>query len=373
MRRTLAAAVALALLVAPTASGWTWPLDGPILRPFSFGADPYAGGHHRGIDVSGAVGTTVYAPASGTVSFVGSVPNGGHALTVQTADGYAVTLLQLGSITLVRGATVAEGQPVGVVGTSADATTREAHVHLGIRRAVEADGYLDPLDFLPARPAIPVPIPIPSAPQPAKADPVAAAPAPPAAAAPAVVEESPVSEQSVVGNPSELPQSETPETPVAKHAPAPPHTIEEAVDESTAWADPNVVGSGRPRQAVAATSPGTVTREVPKLGRVLRAPRQRPASPQAPRVGTDLERATSSGRSTAGGARTIPEPIVRSSGVRRAVSVPGVRVVPIAGERREALRRDATLSTSVVTERADPGRLVPLLLVLAGALAVAAR
>ena len=216
MRRTLAAAVALALLVSPTASGWTWPLDGPILRPFSFGADPHAGGQHRGIDVGGAAGTTVYAPASGTVSFVGSVPNGGHALTIQTSDGYAVTLLQLGSITLVRGAAVAEGQPVGVVGTSADATTREAHVHLGIRRAVEPDGYLDPLDFLPARPAIPVPIPVPSAPEPAKVDAPAAAPAPAAAAAPAVVEESPVSEQSVVGNPSELPQAETPESPVAR-------------------------------------------------------------------------------------------------------------------------------------------------------------
>ena len=248
MRRTLAAAVALALLVSPTASGWTWPLDGPILRPFSFGADPHAGGQHRGLDVGGAVGTTVYAPASGTVSFVGSVPNGGHALTVQTSDGYAVTLLQLGSIALVRGAVVAEGQPVGVVGTSADATTREAHVHLGIRRAVEPDGYLDPLDFLPARPATPVPVTVPSAPQPVKVDAPAAPSAPATAAAPAIVVEPPVSEPSLAGNSGELPQAETPASPVATPAPALPLTIEGAVDKPTARAVATVVDRGRRRR-----------------------------------------------------------------------------------------------------------------------------
>ena len=252
MRRTLAAAVALALLVSPTASGWTWPLDGPILRPFSFGADPHAGGQHRGLDVGGAVGTTVYAPASGTVSFVGSVPNGGHALTVQTSDGYAVTLLQLGSIALVRGAVVAEGQPVGVVGTSADATTREAHVHLGIRRAVEPDGYLDPLDFLPARPATPVPVTVPSAPQPVKVDAPAAPSAPATAAAPAIVVEPPVSEPSLAGNSGELPQAETPASPVATPAPALPLTIEGAVEKPTARAVATVVDRGRPRRAAEA-------------------------------------------------------------------------------------------------------------------------
>ena len=305
MRRTLAAAVALALLVSPTASGWTWPLDGPILRPFSFGADPHAGGQHRGLDVGGAVGTTVYAPASGTVSFVGSVPNGGHALTVQTSDGYAVTLLQLGSITLVRGAAVAEGQPVGVVGTSADATTREAHVHLGIRRAVEPDGYLDPLDFLPARPATPVPATVPSAPQPVKVDAPAAPPAPATAAAPAIVVE-PRGERAVGCRQlnGELPQAETPASPVATPAPALPLTIEGAVDKPTARAVATVVDRGRLRQVAEAPSAATrevtstVTAAAPKLRRVLRAPRQRPAPPRARRAGTDLERATSSGRST---------------------------------------------------------------------------
>ena len=52
-----------------------WPADGPVLRPFQLGADPYAAGQHRGIDVGGAAGAPVRRPAAGTVSFAGSVPN----------------------------------------------------------------------------------------------------------------------------------------------------------------------------------------------------------------------------------------------------------------------------------------------------------
>ena len=37
---------------APPALAWTWPADGPVLRPFVLGDDPYAAGQHRGIDVA---------------------------------------------------------------------------------------------------------------------------------------------------------------------------------------------------------------------------------------------------------------------------------------------------------------------------------
>ena len=62
--------------------------------------DPYAGGQHRGVDIGGRVGARrASRPPAGTVSFAGAVPGGGRAVTIQTADGYAVTLLQLGSTT----------------------------------------------------------------------------------------------------------------------------------------------------------------------------------------------------------------------------------------------------------------------------------
>ena len=142
--------IALQVGVQP-ALAWTWPVDGPVVRPFVLGDDPYAAGQHRGIDVGAAAGSPVRAPAAGTVSFAGWVPAGGRTLTIQTADGYSVTLVHLGSIALARGAPVAEGAPVGSVGPSGDAELSDPYVHLGVRVTAEANGYRDPLAFLPPR------------------------------------------------------------------------------------------------------------------------------------------------------------------------------------------------------------------------------
>jgi hypothetical protein len=150
MRRVLLAAVA-ALVFVPAAQAWTWPAAGQVLRPFLFGDDPYAGGQHRGVDIGGDLGAHVRAPAAGTVSFAGTVPGGGRTITIQTADGYAVTLLQLGEILAQRGEVVEEGAVVGRIGPSGDAVTAEPHVHLGIRIAADPDGYVDPLTLLPPR------------------------------------------------------------------------------------------------------------------------------------------------------------------------------------------------------------------------------
>jgi hypothetical protein len=152
MRRHLLAAVLAALLFAPVGKAWTWPAAGAVLQPFLFdSAHPYASGQHRGLDVGGEGGATVLAPAPGTVTFAGTVPSSGKSVTISTADGYAVTLTHLGSITVARGAAVAEGDGVGTIGPSGEAEVADPYVHLGVRIAAEPQGYLDPLTLLPAR------------------------------------------------------------------------------------------------------------------------------------------------------------------------------------------------------------------------------
>src|SRR2546427_10127628 len=86
MRRGLSIIVALAVLTptitagrvpaasAATAGGWTWPGVGPGIQTFDPPDTPYGSGH-RGIDIAASVGTTVVAPADGTVTFAG--PLGG--------------------------------------------------------------------------------------------------------------------------------------------------------------------------------------------------------------------------------------------------------------------------------------------------------
>src|SRR5437867_2357725 len=186
MRRALVASLFAALVVVPAGYAWTWPTDGPVLKPFVFGDDPYAAGQHRGVDIGGRAGAPVRAPAGGTVSFSGTVPKNGVTVTIETEDGLSVTLVQLGSAAVRKGATVAEGDVVGTVGPSGEPELDEPYVHLGIRRTADPQGYLDPLKFLPPRTSQ---VPAPAAPAPAPAPPPSPEPAPtspaPAASAPA--------------------------------------------------------------------------------------------------------------------------------------------------------------------------------------------
>ncbi len=245
MRRLLVICSLAALAAPATADAWSWPVDGQLLRPFAFGSNPYAGGQHRGIDVGAPVGAVVRAPVAGTVSFVGSVPNGGRAVTIRTADGLAVTLLQLGGVAVARGADVAEGERVGSVGESADAVTREPHVHLGVRRGDDEDGYLDPLAFLPARGAAPAPVPAPPA------EPVAAPEPrpvpPPAQAAPISPPPPPATASTATPAPAATPIA-APQVPAP--APSRPEVESDAGEDASSAAEPDAdfVVSAAPRR-----------------------------------------------------------------------------------------------------------------------------
>ena len=129
-------------------------MQGPVLQAFSYDeAHPYAAGQHRGIDIGAdAEGETVVAPAEGTVSFAGTVPTSGKSVTIETADGYSVTLTHLGSIGVAKGASVSEGGTVGTIGPSGTPEVDGPYVHLGIRLTTDANGYVDPLGLLPPLP-----------------------------------------------------------------------------------------------------------------------------------------------------------------------------------------------------------------------------
>src|SRR2546423_538736 len=97
--------VLLFMIFVPCASAWTWPVSGPVLQTFSFDpAHPYSAGQHRGIAIGADADMPVLAPASGVVSFAGTVPTNGMTVTIQTGDGLAVSLTHLGSIGGARGA-----------------------------------------------------------------------------------------------------------------------------------------------------------------------------------------------------------------------------------------------------------------------------
>src|SRR5581483_9086189 len=239
LRTTILATVA-ALTFAPSAAAWSWPASGPVLRPFSLGPDPYAGGQHRGVDVGGKEGEQVLAPRAGVVAFAGSTPGNGLTVTIRTDEGYSVTLVHLGSIAVKRDGSVAEGDPLGTIGPSGDAELPEPYVHLGVRLTTDPNGYLDPLRFLPPRSAPAAPPPAPAAATEPRAETATAPPTgrttttPPAAPAAQPAAASPPAATAVVTVPAPEPVAVPPPS-LPSPAPSPASPVAEpaavAVDE----------------------------------------------------------------------------------------------------------------------------------------------
>ena len=135
MRRLLSAATVITtLVVPPTAHGWAWPVDGPVLRPFALAAIRTPQASTAASTSAQLEGALMRAPASGTVSFAGGVPNGGRGDHDPHAPRLAVTLLQLPARRSWRRTPVAEaGGPSAPSARARDAVTTEPHVHLGVR------------------------------------------------------------------------------------------------------------------------------------------------------------------------------------------------------------------------------------------------
>ncbi len=265
--RTTPAVLLSALVLVPSAEAWAWPASGSVLRQFSLGDDPYAGGQHRGIDVAGEPGEPVLAPRAGTIAFAGSTPGNGLSLTIETGDGYSVTLVHLGSITVKRNAEVSEGGSVGTLGPSGDAEWPKPYLHLGVRLTADENGYVDPLGFLPSRPEpkepdSPAPAPV------REPEPTEPAPAP-AASAPAETQQAPdpspsapAAKPSTQDAPVVAPTVQEPSEPTAtptQSEPQPTAAPEPTVVE-TPVGEPATTSFSEPEPDVSQPDPGLIVR-----------------------------------------------------------------------------------------------------------------
>ncbi|HEU4850221.1 MAG TPA: M23 family metallopeptidase [Terrimesophilobacter sp.] len=141
---TLSGAAGSSGTVTATASGsttWVWPLDPPhtVARPFIAPATPYSSGH-RGIDLHGAVGSAVYAPAGGVVHFSGFVVDR-PVISIRHPGGLVSSFEPVIS-KLVAGTVVHRGDTIGAL--------QSGHcgapcLHFGVRLHGE---YVSPLGYL---------------------------------------------------------------------------------------------------------------------------------------------------------------------------------------------------------------------------------
>jgi len=99
---------------------------------------------HHAIDILAARGTPVLAAAAGTVEKIFESRNGGHTIYIRRADpawqdyyahldGYAPGLHE--------GEAVKQGQQIGQVGSTGDASAEAPHLHYEIHQMAPGDGW----------------------------------------------------------------------------------------------------------------------------------------------------------------------------------------------------------------------------------------
>ena len=110
---------------------------------------------HSGADIGAAAGSAVKAPVDAVVSFVGRVPSGDaaehggdmatmNAVSLRMSDGRTVTLMPLEDVSVTKGDAVCEGAVVGRLAARGDKSTKETHLHMGLKRG---STYYDPLSL----------------------------------------------------------------------------------------------------------------------------------------------------------------------------------------------------------------------------------
>lgn len=111
----------------------TWPVRGWVTSDFSVRLDPYTGERvmHEGLDIAANVGTSVHAPADGTVVFAGVEGGYGHVLVVDHGYGLKTRYGHLSRIDVKVGEKVHRGQQMAAVGNEGRSTG--PHLHYEVR------------------------------------------------------------------------------------------------------------------------------------------------------------------------------------------------------------------------------------------------
>jgi murein DD-endopeptidase MepM/ murein hydrolase activator NlpD len=108
----------------------------PIQLPVSDAFGPRGDRFHTGVDYPAPAGTTVAAPAAGTVTYAGWLDGGwGNVVTIAVGSGLRTMLAHLARVDVAVGQPVEEGAPVGLVGATGHATGPHLHFEVRLRGA----------------------------------------------------------------------------------------------------------------------------------------------------------------------------------------------------------------------------------------------
>jgi murein DD-endopeptidase MepM/ murein hydrolase activator NlpD len=122
----------------PSASGFIWPVSGPVVSAFGW----RWGRMHEGIDIGAGYGTPIIAAAAGTVIYAGWMGGYGNLIIIDHGGGLATAYAHQSSFA-VGGGSVSQGQVIGYIGCTGHCYG--PHLHFEVRvngSAVDPLGYL---------------------------------------------------------------------------------------------------------------------------------------------------------------------------------------------------------------------------------------
>jgi murein DD-endopeptidase MepM/ murein hydrolase activator NlpD len=123
----------------PSASGFIWPVSGPVTSPFGM----RWGRMHTGIDIGVPYGTAIHAAASGQVIYAGWMDGYGNLVFIDHGRGISTGYAHQSSIAVSNGQDVTQGQVIGYVGCTGHCFG--PHLHFEVR----VNGSpVDPLGYL---------------------------------------------------------------------------------------------------------------------------------------------------------------------------------------------------------------------------------
>jgi murein DD-endopeptidase MepM/ murein hydrolase activator NlpD len=124
---------------APSASGFIWPVNGPVVSGYRW----RWGRMHEGIDISAPTGTSILAAAAGTVIHAGWLGGYGYLVVVDHRNGLATAYAHSSAILVAVGQSVAQGEALALVGSTGNSSG--PHLHFEVRVNGVA---VDPLLYL---------------------------------------------------------------------------------------------------------------------------------------------------------------------------------------------------------------------------------
>lgn len=121
-------------------AGLAWPLRGPITSPFG----SRWGRLHAGIDISAGMGTPIRAAKGGAVIFAGSMNGYGNVVIIDHGGGLSTLYAHQSRLGTNDGASVAQGQVIGFVGSTGHSTGPHLHFETRVGGSPQ-----NPMRYLP--------------------------------------------------------------------------------------------------------------------------------------------------------------------------------------------------------------------------------